>query len=330
MRAIVCTRYGPPESLRLIELPDPAPRPGELLIRVRAAPVNSADSRIRALRMPSPLFSAIGRLALGFTGPRRRILGTEAAGIVEAVGSGVSRFRPGDSVVAVLGIRSGGHAELVRVRESGPVVKKPESLSFEHAVAVPFGALTALYFLRDIARVCVDQRVAIVGASGAVGVAAVQIARHLGASVTGVCSTPNIETVRSLGAGAVIDYTREDPWRRGAEFDAIFDTVGATTFARCKAALKPSGVFLPAVMTGTEVLQLLTTARSKGRRVRSGITPERHRDLEAVFDLVTAGRFRPLVDRVYPFKEFVEAHRRVDSGRKVGSVVLSLSDPPGA
>ncbi|MBN8645368.1 MAG: NAD(P)-dependent alcohol dehydrogenase [Planctomycetes bacterium] len=328
MRAIVCSRYGPPESLRLVELPDPIPGPGELLIRVRATPVNSADSRIRALRMPSPLFSLAGRFALGFTGPRRRVLGTEAAGTVESIGPGVTRFRPGDSVVAVLGMRLGGHAELARVRESGPVIKKPESLSFEHAVAVPFGALTALYFLRDIARVSAGQRVLVVGASGSVGAAAVQIARHLGARVTAVCSTLNVETVRTLGAEGVIDYTRDDPFSRRAEFEAIFDTVGATTFARCKDALTPTGVFLPAVMTATEILQLLTTARSKGRRVRSGVTPERPHDLATVFDLVSSGALKPLIDRVYPLEDFVEAHRRVDSGRKVGSVVLSFPSPP--
>ncbi len=324
MKAIVCDRYGPPESLRLADLPDPTLGPTDLIIRVRATPVNSADSRLRAFRMPSPIFSLIGRPVIGFTGPRRRVLGTEAAGTVCAVGTRVSRFRVGDDVVAVLGMRLGGHAELVRVRESSPIARKPDSLTFEQAAAVPFGALTALYHLRDLGRISAGSHVAVVGASGAVGAAAVQIAVHLGATVTGVCSAANAETVRSLGAHHVIDYTREDFTRHVGAYDVVLDAVGVTTFASCRAALKPAGRFLPVVMTGTELFQILTTSRSKGPRVVGGITPERQADLDLVMDLAARGVLKPLVDRTLPFGDFIEAHRRVDSGRKVGSVVLSL------
>ncbi len=326
MKAIVCDRYGPPESLRIADLPDPVPGPADLVVRMRATTVNSADSRIRAMRMPSPLFALIGRPALGFRGPRRRVLGTEAAGTVCAVGSAVSRFKVGDEVVAVMGMRLGGHAELVRVRESAPIARKPASLSFERAVAVPFGAMTALYHLRDLARLGPGAELCVVGASGAVGLAAVQIAVGMGASVTAVCSGANAATVESLGARRVIDYTKDDFTRHSRAFDAILDAVGATTFARCRDALKSRGVFLPLVMTGTELLQIALTSRSSGRRVLGGVTPERRADLEHVLALASQGSLRPVIDRSLPFERFIEAHRRVDSGRKVGSVVLT--SPP--
>jgi NADPH:quinone reductase-like Zn-dependent oxidoreductase len=326
MKAIVFSKYGPPEVLEVREVAEPRPREGDLLIRVRATTVTSGDARVRAMRMPSPVFALVGRLALGVFGPRNGVLGTELAGVVKAVGKGVTSFRIGDSVVAVVGARFGAHAEYVCVREASPVVKKPAGLSHEEAVAIPFGAITALYYLRNLAGVAPGQRVLVVGASGAVGTAAVQLARYFGAEVTGVCSAANAELVRSLGAGRVIDYTMEDFSRGAAEYDVVFDTVGVTSFARCRNVLKPNGQFLAAVITPTEIRQLLWTRLVGGRRVRGGVVPETTADLGLLMGLAEAGHLRPVIERRYPMHEIVAAHRHVDSGRKVGSVVVTMGE----
>lgn len=327
MKTVVCPKYGPPEVLQIQEAEEPAPRESELLIEVKATTVTSADARVRAMRMPSPAFRLIGRLALGVFGPRQRVLGTELAGVVKAVGANVSSFRSGDSVVAVVGIRFGAHAELVCVPETSPVVRVPANLTHEEAVAIPFGAFTALYYLRDLARVEPGQRVLVVGASGAVGVAAVQLAGFFGAHVTGVCSAANVERVRSLGASRVIDYTAEDFTQDAAEYDVVFDTVGATSFVRCKRTLKPNGQFLAAVLTLTEFRQMLWTLLVGGKRVKGGVTPEKRADLEFLMTLAAAGHIKPVIDRRYTMREIVAAHRRVDSGRKVGSVVVTVGEP---
>lgn len=326
MKAILCPRYGPPEVLRAADIPEPQPREGEILIEVRASAVNSADARIRAMRMPSPLFEILGRAALGLRGPRRPVLGAEAAGVIRSVGAGVTAFRPGDAVLAVLGLRFGGHAERVCVRAKAPVVRVPEGLTFEQAAAVPFGFLTALYYLRDLGNVRSGMRVLVVGASGSVGLAAVQLARMFGAEVTGVCSAGNAALVLDLGARRVIDYHTSDFTRERGTYDIIFDTVGVTTFARTRAVLSPMGRFLPAVMTGRELLQIARTSFTKGARVVGGVTPERRDDLAFILGNVASGELRAVIDCALPWGEFVEAHRRVDSGRKVGAVVLRFND----
>lgn len=326
MKAVVCARYGPPEVLQLQQVADPTPRAGELLVQVKATTVTSADARVRALRMPSPVFVPLARLALGMRGPRKRVLGTELAGVVKAVGPGVTSFRVGDAVVAVVGVRFGAHAQLACVPERSAVVPKPARVSFEEAVSLPFGAMTALYYLRDLANLQPGQRVLVVGASGAVGVAAVQLATHFGAQVVGVCSTANLDRVRSLGAAHVIDYIREDFTKGPAEFDVVFDTVGATSFASCKKLLKPNGQFLAAVLTLTEICQLLSTRLVGGKRVKGGTAPEKKADLELLMSLAQAGHLSPVIDRCYPLQEIVAAHRHVDSGRKVGSVVVTMDD----
>lgn len=324
MKAVVCSKYGAPEVVRIQEVAAPTIGARDLLIRVMATTVTSADARVRAMRMPSPVFGVIGRLALGVWAPRKRVLGTEFAGVVHAVGAGVARFRVGDPVVGVLGIRFGGHAELVRAAEASAVVAKPAGLSFEECVAIPFGGLTALYYLRGLAGVERGQRVLVVGASGAVGVAAVQLARYFGAEVTGVCSAANADRVLSLGASRVIDYAKEEYWRGAPEYDVVFDTVGATTFARCRQILLPNGQFLAGVLTLTEFRQMLWTLVLGGKRVKGGMASEKREDLEFLLGLAQAGHLKPVIDGSYPMRDIVAAHRRVDSGRKVGSVVVTV------
>jgi len=326
MKAVVCPRYGSPEVLEIREIADPIPRESELLIRVHSTTVTTGDARVRAFRMPSPVFGLVGRLVLGVTGPRRAVLGTELAGDIEQVGARVTGFKIGDPVVAFVGARFGAHAELISISESAPIVRKPDRLSFDEAIAIPFGAMAALYFLRDLGAVQPGQRVLVVGASGAVGVAAVQLAVHLGAAVDGVCSAPNIELVRSLGAGQVFDYTADDFTKIAAGYDMVLDTVGATSLAKCRKVLKPTGKFLAVVMTGAELWQLLWTRLVGGQRVLGGVAPERRADLQYLMGLAESGVLKPIIDRRYPMRDIAAAHRRVDTGRKVGAVVVHMNE----
>jgi len=326
MKAVVCPRYGPPEVLEIREIADPIPRESELLIRVHTTTVTTGDARVRAFRMPSPVFGLVGRLVLGVTGPRRAVLGTELAGVIEQVGARVTGFKIGDPVVAFVGARFGAHAELISISESAPIVRKPDSLSFDEAIAIPFGAMAALYFLRDLGAVQPGQRVLVVGASGAVGVAAVQLAVHLGAAVDGVCSAPNIELVRSLGAGQAFDYAADDFTKIAAGYDMVLDTVGATSLAKCHKVLKPTGKFLAVVMTGAELWQLLWTRLVGGQRVLGGVAPERRADLRYLMGLAESGVLKPIIDRRYPMRDIAAAHRRVDTGRKVGAVVVHMNE----
>ncbi|MFN7021693.1 MAG: NAD(P)-dependent alcohol dehydrogenase [Phycisphaerales bacterium] len=325
MKAAVYSAFGPAEVVRIQELPDPAPGEQDVLIRVHATTVTTADWRVRARIMPAPIFTLIAPLVLGLRGPRRKVLGTECAGVVERVGARVTAFRPGDRVIAVTDMAMGAHAELVRVPEGSALTTLPANLPFDHAVAIPFGALVALRYLRDLADVKAGQRVLVIGASGAIGVAAVQLARHLGAHVTGVCSTANVELVRSLGAAEVIDRLKEDFHQRGDVYDVVLDTVGATSFARCKNLLTPSGQFLAVLMGLTELGQMAWTRLAGGRRVRGAIVTARKPDLVHLISLVEAGHLKPVIDSSYPLQRIVEAHRRVDSGRKVGSVVVNVA-----
>ncbi len=324
MKAAVYTEYGPPEVVRIQEIADPVPGDADVLIRVHATTVTSGDWRVRAKVMPAPVFTLIAPLVLGVLGPRKKVLGTECSGVVEAVGARVTTFKPGDRVVAVVGARMGGHAELVCVREGSAIVKVPANLTFEEAVAIPFGALVALHYLRDLARVRPGQRVLVLGASGAIGVAAVQLGRHMGAHVTGVCSAANIERVQGLGASAMIDRTAQDFTRGPAVYDVVLDTVSASSFARCKGVLSPGGQFLAVLMGLTEFWQMLWTRFVGSRRVRGAIVFEKKADLEYLMGLAEACRLKPVIDGCYPMRDIVEAHRRVDTGRKVGSVVVRV------
>lgn len=326
MRAAIHHRYGPPDVVSVGTVPDPVAKPGRVLVRVRAATVSSADVRLRSMDLPSPVFVPLARAFFGVFRPRHPVRGTELSGVVEAVGEGVTAFAPGDAVIASPGARGGAHAELVSIPAGGAIVPKPESLTFAEAAAVPFGGLTALYFLRDRGGIAPGQRVLVNGASGAVGTAAVQIARHFGARVTGVCSARNLDLVRSLGAEAVIDYN-ETPLERlrvGASFDIVFDTVGTAGFGSVRHLLAPNGRYLAAVMRLDEIVRSVTTAVRPGPRVIGGVATEKPEDLRFLADLAARGAYRPVIDRTYPLDEVAAAHAFVDTGRKAGNVVLSV------
>lgn len=324
MRAIVYTRYGPPDVLQVEEVPTPAPGDGQLLIRTRATTVTSGDWRVRSLTMPAG-FGLLGRLALGVSGPRQRILGTEASGEVEAVGKGVGSFRVGDRVFAFRGARMGCHAEYVCMPEDGAVALKPANLTYDEAAALSFGGTTALGFFRR-GGLREGERVLVNGASGGVGTAAVQLARHFGATVTGVCSTANVELVRSLGAEHVIDYTQEDFTRNGATYDVIVDTAGTAPFSRSRGSLTERGRLLAVLGGLPDLLRVPWVSMTSRRKVVAGPVAGRPEDLRLLAELAEAGAYRPVIDRRFPFEQAAEAHRYVDTGRKKGNVVITLEE----
>lgn len=302
MRAAVYTRYGPPDVLHLKDVEKPAPKEHEVLVRVCATTVTAGDVRMRAFQVPRGEW-LFARLYLGITGPRRRVLGMELAGEIESVGKGVTLFREGDQVFAsTFGAGFGGYAEYKCLPEHGPLAIKPANMTYEEAAAVPVGGATALRFLRR-AGVRNGQRVLIYGASGSVGSFAVQVAKSMGAEVTGVCSTANLEWVRALGADKVIDYTTQDVTHRGETYDVVFDAVGKLSPSRARGALAGKGVFLSALgSSGTEKAE----------------------DLVYLRGLIEAGSMRSVIDRRYPLEQIVEAHRYVEAGHKKGNVAISV------
>lgn len=324
MQAAVVLRYGAPEVVTVREVARPTPGPHDLLIRVKATTVSSGDARMRARRVPAGM-GLIVRLAVGWNGPRQPVLGTECAGVVEAVGSAVTRFRVGDAVVAFPGASMGAHAGYVRVREDGPVAPKPARCTWEEAAGLLFGGTTALHFLRHAARVKAGERVLILGASGAVGVAAVQIARHLGAEVTAVCSAANAPLVKELGASRVIDYRAEDFTRGDAQWDVVMDCVGETDYARCRRVLAPGGRLLRVACGLGGQLAAPFQGRLSGHRVIAGVSAERPEDVRALAALAEDGAYRAVVDAVLPLARAAEAHARVDGGHKRGSLVLTVA-----
>jgi NADPH:quinone reductase-like Zn-dependent oxidoreductase len=319
MRAAVLDRYGPPEVLRVATAPRPPARTGELLVRVLAAPVTSSDARVRGARFP-PGFGVPARLAFGIRGPRRRILGGTFAGVVESVGAGVDRFGPADPVCGMTGTKMGTHAEFVAVR-AGKVARVPAGVSAEDAAGVLFGGTAALYFLRDRASVAPGMSVLVNGASGAVGTNAVQLAKHLGAKVTGVTSGANAALVTGLGADEVIDHTTSDLAATNGRFDVVLDCVGNITIASGRLLLTEGGVLVLAVAG------LWQTIRARGDVV-AGSAPERVEDYETLLDLVASGALTVVHDSSFSLEDIAEAHRRVDSGHKRGNVIIRPCEGP--
>lgn len=329
MRAAVVRRYGPPEVVSFEEVPDPVVKPDQVLVRIRATGVSRGDARVRGFDLPRAVFWIPARLMLGVFRPRKPILGTEFAGVVEAVGERVTKFKVGDEVfgAAKFAKATGTHCELLAIDEDEAIAPKPERMSFEEAGCVAFGCLTAGYFLCRLGKLKAGERVLIIGASGAVGCAAVQIAKHAGATVVGVCSGANAELVKSIGADEVIDYTKRDytdPAVVGEPFDVVFDTVGASSLGACKAIMTENGRFLAAVMGVREMVQLMTNGLRR-RKVRSGVDPQSPEELERCRVMIEEGAYRSVIDSEYPLEEIVEAHRRADSDRKRGSVVVRVS-----
>ena len=322
MKAIVCERYGPPEVLQMRELPAPVARANEVMIRVRATTVSSGDRRIRAFDIPAGMGPVV-RLVLGVRGPRKQVLGTELSGDVVAIGKKVSRFSVGDRVFAFPGGAMGAYAEYRCLAETGAVAAIPDGLSYEEAAALSFGGCTALdFFLKAGLRA--GEEVLIIGASGSVGTAAVQLARHTGARVTGVCSARNVELVRSLGADAVIDYTQEQIGADGRRYDLIMDSVGAQRAEGLLELLNPGGRLLLVAAGLREMLLTPTVSRRGGKRVIAGPATERPEYPQHLADLVRAGAYKAVIDRSFPLEEIADAHRYVDTGRKRGNVVITL------
>jgi NADPH:quinone reductase-like Zn-dependent oxidoreductase len=324
LKAVIYRQYGGPDVVGLEDVARPVPKPNEVLVRVYATTVTSADWRARSLSMPSG-FRLFARLVFGITGPRQPILGGELAGIVEVTGRDVTRFKVGDEVVAFTGGRFGCHAEYRTMAEDGMIALKPVNLSFEEAASISFGAVTALPFLRDRAKIRPGDRVLVVGASGSVGSAAVQLAKHFGAEVKGVTSTPNVALVKTLGAVAMIDYTKVDFATTGETWDIIFDTTGTVAFSRCEKALNPGGRLVAVQGSFWQWLGLGGPSRKSGKLMISGVVSATPHDFRFIADLGRTGELMPVIDRIYRLEEAAEAHAYVDTGRKRGSVVLRLA-----
>lgn len=316
MRAAVHERYGPPEVLQVKEVERPVPKDDEVLVRVHASTVTRSDTGVRD---PSEYW--FSRIFTGLRRPKRTIAGTELAGVVEEVGKDVRGFRVGDEV---FGIKGGANAEYVCVRESGVIAHKPAGLSFEEAAAIPDGALLALTCFHP--QRWAGKRIVVYGASGSMGTAMVQLSKHFGAHVTAVCPTPAVELVRSLGADDVVDYLREDFTKNGETYDAVIDAVGKHSFRRCRRSLAPGGEYISGdlgFLYHTPLLALATRVVGS-KRVRMGLGTYRRADLLLVKELVEAGAYRPVIDRAYPLEDVVEAARYVQTGQKIGNVVLTL------
>ncbi|MEX5220197.1 MAG: NAD(P)-dependent alcohol dehydrogenase [Nitrospira sp.] len=327
MKAVVYSEYGPADVLRLTEVEKPTPREDEVLIRVHAATVTTGDVNMRGFTFVPKGFGPLPRLMFGIRRPRKPILGVEVAGVVEAVGPQVTEFAPGDRVFGIDSGAVGAYAEYVCRRAAGPLALMPANLSFDEAAALPFGAGTAIYFLRDVGDIRAGQKVLVIGASGGVGNNAVQLAKHFGAEVTGVCSTANLELVKSLGADYVIDYTSEDFTRNGVRYDIIMDAVGKRSFGECKESLTERGVFLASAGGLREMALAARTSIAGSRKVKTGTPPESKAEMLKLKELAEAGKIRAVIDRRYPLEQAAEAHRYVDTGRKKCNVVITVAQP---
>ena len=330
MKAVICTKYGPPEVLQPAEVEKPVPKDNEVLIKIKATTVSAADFRVRSFTVPSSVRLPI-RLALGFKGPRKKILGMEVAGAIESLGKNVTRFRKGDSVFAATLSQFGGYAEYICLPETGPIAIKPANSSYEEAAAIPIGAQTALHYLRKggIANGATSgssrKKILIYGASGSVGTYAVQLASYFGAEVTGVCSTGNLDLVKSLGADKVIDYTAGDYTQQLELYDVIFLAVDKCPFSVCNKFLKEEGIYMNITEPMKSWAMIRTSIMTKKKIIMAQTAPESADDLRFLKELVEAGKLKPVIDRNYTLDQIVEAHRYVDKGHKKGNVIIRVS-----
>ena len=331
MKAIICEKYGPPEVLQLKEVEKPTPRDDEILIRVYATPVSYGDIMVRNFKnmplskfnMPLPLWLPT-RIFFGITKPRINILGSEFAGEIEATGKDVKRFKVGDQVFGYLGQKMGAYAEYLSMPEDRCVAIKPDNMTYEEAATVPYGALMASAILRKV-NIQSGQKVLINGASGGIGSAALQLSKfQFGAEVTGVCSTPRLEYVKSIGADKVIDYTKDDFTEDGEIYDLIFDILGKSSFSRCKDSLKQNGRYLLASFKTRQLLQMLWTKIVGSKKVICAMATDKQEDLIIIKELVEAGKIKSIIDKRYPLEQTAEAHKYIEEGNKKGNVVITI------
>jgi NADPH:quinone reductase-like Zn-dependent oxidoreductase len=301
MKAAICTKYGSPDVVKVQEKLKPIPKDNEILIRVHATTVTSGDCRVRGFNIPA-VYKPMMMLIYGFGKPKQPIFGTELSGQIEAVGKNVIAYKVGDSVFAMTGMKMGAHAEYIALPEKGKVVHNPNNANYEQAAAISFGGTTSLHFFRK-GNLQKGQKVLIYGASGSVGTSAVQLAKYFGAEVTGVCSGTNVELVKNLGADKVIDYTSTDFRTHTERYDVIFDAVGKITKASCKNVLTKNGRYIT---------------------VNGSPASERIEDLRLLGELTQSGKYMPVIDRTYPLEQIADAYTYVDTGRKKGSVVITI------
>jgi NADPH:quinone reductase-like Zn-dependent oxidoreductase len=328
MKAIVITEYGSPDVLQLKEVAKPTPKENEILVRVRATPVNYGDLTARdfahsQFNMPAPLY-LLARLAFGWNKPKINILGSELAGDVEAVGGQVTKFKPGDQVFAYVGMKMGANAEYICLPESGTIAPKPSNLGYAEAATLPYGAVMAVSLLQKT-KLMPGQKILVNGASGGIGAMAVQLAKHhYGAEVTGVCGAPRLDYVKALGADKVIDYKKQDFTQNGETYDVIFDVLGRSSFARCKNSLTPNGIYLLASFKGRALWDMFWTSFASPKKVICAMTDEKAENLVFVKELVEAGKIKAIVDRRFPLEKTAEAHQYAETGQKRGYVIITV------
>ncbi|MDZ4393997.1 NAD(P)-dependent alcohol dehydrogenase [Cypionkella sp.] len=326
MKAAVLRAYGGPENIQITDLPEPIPKPGQVLVRLQATTVNSGDARVRALDVPAGMALPF-RLAMGWHRPRQPILGTEGAGVVVACGEGADRFRVGQAVVVFPGGRMGSHAELITMPQDGKIIAKPATLSMQEAACMMFGGLTAVDFLRRKAGLREGEHVLITGATGTVGSAAVQIAGILGAVVTGVASAGNLATLKDLGAETCIDYRLGPIALPLRPYDVILDCAGTLPYPQAKRLLAPGGRLIRVWAELAEMITAPLIGRRAGHRVIAGVSAEKREDMLTLAEWAEAGLYRPLIDSVTPFADIAKAHRLASTGHKRGSAVVEFAVP---
>jgi len=321
MKAIVYKKYGSPDVFEPMDMEKPTPKANEVLIRVNATTVTTADCMMRR----GDTF--LSRILLGFIKPKKKyqILGTEFSGTVEAVGDMVKKFISGDEVYAFRGFGTGCYAQYKCMDEKGSLAIKPINMTFGEAASVVDGASTALFFLKEKANIQKGQKVLINGASGSIGTFAVQLAKYFGAEVTGVCSTKNIELIRSLGVDKVVDYTKEDFEKTGEAYDIIFDTVGKSSFEKCRDALKPKGKYISTVMTAKLIFQAILPKSGDKKKVIFAMSLNKTEALNFIRTLIEEGKLKTIIDRQYLLEELREAHAYVEEGHKKGNVVIVVT-----
>jgi len=322
MKAVICTKYGSPDVLKMVDVDKLVPKDNEILVKIHAATVSTGDVEIRKFKMPIWLWLP-ARIGFGIRGPRQKILGQELAGDIESVGKDVKLFRKGDQVFARTGFSLGAYAEYICLGEDGVISIKPANMTYNEAAAIPMGGLEALHFLRQ-ANIQNGQKVLINGASGSIGTVAVQLAKYFGAEVTGVCSTKNMDMVRSIGVDHVIDYSKEDFTRNGEKYDVVFDIIGKSHFSRSLKSLRKNGCYLLANPGLSQMIRGRWTSMRSNKTVITGAANGKAEDLIFLKELTEDGKIRSVIDRTYILDQIVEAHRYVEKGHKKGNVVINV------